>query len=556
MREKLLKLARRLEKFHLDDFIMTSGEQEEEVIACIEELIREGKIKQISENIYLYLESFTLSNKIKSQKTKKAIKPYKTIEIKPREDVKIEDLFDPVEDKHDYEEYLNAPDGSKKIAEKHLRVLDASKGLHGRNKLGVFIEKWNSLYPDMKTSYAALMRARNTCERYGKAALLGKYDRSNFNKNPLEERLYSRFLQIYLSPLAPKATEAVLKVKQEVLMENPDYPNFPTLSPFLKRLRREFSEAEIKNFRTVRRKNGDGKNKEDEKPDISFKRAAELFLNSDDFKKLKATTAKSFKGYFYNYLVPFFGNYMLSQIDEDKIRKFKAEKQEESLSISSIKNYIGALRFMFKIYCPQSKLYDFLLITSEYNYLSNNIRVLEPEEIKALLSTSKELYPEIYPVIYTAISTGMLKGEILALTADCIDYENKFIKVEKTAYRGEIVKLRTKYQSRKVDIPDELSEFLEATITKNKGFIFPDSKGRVQNPDTISKKYFRPLIKKAGLKSLRFIDLRDTYAALLIRHNYPLTYIQKQLGHSSVNVTAERYKNLIPDVKIKNLKLI
>lgn len=44
-----------------------------------------------------------------------------------------------------------------------------------------------------------------------------------------------------------------------------------------------------------------------------------------------------------------------------------------------------------------------------------------------------------------------------------------------------------------------------------------------------------------------------SYAALLIEQNLPLTYIQKQLGHSSANVTADRYKNLIPDVKVENL---
>jgi len=32
--------------------------------------------------------------------------------------------------------------------------------------------------------------------------------------------------------------------------------------------------------------------------------------------------------------------------------------------------------------------------------------------------------------------------------------------------------------------------------------------------------------------------------------------IQQQLGHSSVNVTAERYKNIIPDVKIGVMNLI
>ena len=70
------------------------------------------------------------------------------------------------------------------------------------------------------------------------------------------------------------------------------------------------------------------------------------------------------------------------------------------------------------------------------------------------------------------------------------------------------------------------------------------------------KRRFLPTLKKAGVQNFKFSDLRDNYAILLIMQNLPLTYIQKQLGHSSPQVTNDRYKSLIPNTRINTLNLI
>lgn len=57
-------------------------------------------------------------------------------------------------------------------------------------------------------------------------------------------------------------------------------------------------------------------------------------------------------------------------------------------------------------------------------------RILSDEEVEILLNTSKE--GMLYPILVVALNTGMRMGELLGLTWDCIDFENKVIKVEKT----------------------------------------------------------------------------------------------------------------------------
>lgn len=57
-------------------------------------------------------------------------------------------------------------------------------------------------------------------------------------------------------------------------------------------------------------------------------------------------------------------------------------------------------------------------------------RILTEEETILLLENSKR--GMLYPILIVALNTGMRMGEILGLTWNCVDFENKVIRVEKT----------------------------------------------------------------------------------------------------------------------------
>lgn len=56
----------------------------------------------------------------------------------------------------------------------------------------------------------------------------------------------------------------------------------------------------------------------------------------------------------------------------------------------------------------------------------------------------------------------------------------------------------------------------------------------------------RTVLKKAGLRRIRFHDLRHTYASLLLQNRESPVYVKEQLGHHSIQITVDTYGHLVP----------
>jgi integrase len=78
--------------------------------------------------------------------------------------------------------------------------------------------------------------------------------------------------------------------------------------------------------------------------------------------------------------------------------------------------------------------------------------------------------------------------------------------------------------------------------------VFASSKGTPLDAQNIVNRYFKPLLKQARLPPIRWHDLRHTYATLLLARGTHPTYVQKSLGHASVQLTLDRYSHWIPSM--------
>ena len=191
-------------------------------------------------------------------------------------------------------------------------------------------------------------------------------------------------------------------------------------------------------------------------------------------------------------------------------------------------------------------------------------------EIRELLSVAKDSPVEI--PIFLAAYFGLTRSECLGLRWDAVDFVRKVLTVRRKVVRavvdGKLVnidsdKLKTEARYRVLPLDDQLMEFFSEVKEHqewNKKVCgnsyskeYPDhvcvnAMGELINPDYVSDT-FPKLLKRHGLKHIRFHDLRHSCASLLLSLGYSMKEIQEWLGHSNFQTTANIYSHVDPGSK-------
>jgi integrase len=165
------------------------------------------------------------------------------------------------------------------------------------------------------------------------------------------------------------------------------------------------------------------------------------------------------------------------------------------------------------------------------------------DEAEKFLRYVDEVDRRFYFGVAVALYTGMRLGEIQALKWDAVDFATRLITVKRTycLKRGE-AKERTKTSRiRRLPISQALTEILVELKNASTGeYVLPDF------PFHHASKVMRRLAKEAGVKPIRFHDLRHSFASNFVMRGGQIYKLQRLLGHSSIQMT-ERYSHLSPD---------
>jgi len=133
------------------------------------------------------------------------------------------------------------------------------------------------------------------------------------------------------------------------------------------------------------------------------------------------------------------------------------------------------------------------------------------------------------------VLTGLREGELLGLAWGDIDWTARQIYVRQQYTAGRFSELKTKASRRRVDLPGELvAELRRWRLQCPPGahdLVFPTGLGTPDSPCNLLNRGFYPALRRAGLRKIRFHDLRHTYASLLIANGEHPKRIQALMGH-------------------------
>jgi integrase len=189
---------------------------------------------------------------------------------------------------------------------------------------------------------------------------------------------------------------------------------------------------------------------------------------------------------------------------------------------------------------------------------------LDAEQSRRLLEAAHGDRLEALYVL--ALNTGMRQGELLALKWDDVDLERSLVRVRRTLTRSDkgfvFGEPKTKKSRRTIRLTagamqalrDHLSRQLEemeraGSLYEPGGLIFATEMGTFINPSNLRNRALKPLLGRAGLRPIRFHDLRHTCATLLLCKNVNPKVVSEMLGHSSISITLDIYSHLLPDMQ-------
>ncbi|WP_035805830.1 tyrosine-type recombinase/integrase [Kitasatospora mediocidica] len=167
----------------------------------------------------------------------------------------------------------------------------------------------------------------------------------------------------------------------------------------------------------------------------------------------------------------------------------------------------------------------------------------------------------LHALFELALRTGLRKGELLGLRWEDLNLTASTASIRRTLQRtstGGLTTLPTKTVSseRRIALPAPCLRSLRdhrdkqtrerkkaGRNWKESGHVFTRPDGHPIEPATLTR-HFKALLRRAGLRQIRFHDLRHSTATLLLEQGVELVVIKEILGHAHIGVTATVYAHV------------
>lgn len=243
----------------------------------------------------------------------------------------------------------------------------------------------------------------------------------------------------------------------------------------------------------------------------------------------------------YRRLQECFGGMAADSIASSRIEAFR-DRLGEDLSPATVNLHLKLLRAIFiravRAQAVSSNPVSRVRFCKENN---KRLRWLSEEEENALFAALPDW---LKPLIIVALNTGMRKGELLKLKWRDIEIATGTITIrdpksgeDEHVLMNETTKgsLRTLWEAR-----SKIVALNERAPEAPSGFVFTAPRGGYIHD---LKRYWYPVLKRAGLEDFHFHDLRHTFASRAAMSGVDLYTLQALMRHRSPLMT-QRYAHL------------
>ncbi len=255
-------------------------------------------------------------------------------------------------------------------------------------------------------------------------------------------------------------------------------------------------------------------------------------------KQLKNSTWRDWKSTLNAKVLPAWGNNPIASIDIATVEDFIDCLE---CGPKRVNNILVPIRGIFKFAKRQGDLLENPMEDID------NLKV-EPADIFPFSMEEVALLLQTVPVHYryfftVAFFTGMRFGEMAALKWHQVDFKRRLISVRETRVYGEEDRTKTAKSKRDIDMLPPVSEALifQKQLVKKGKHVFRDQLGSLMTPDHIREVIWKPALIEAEISYRPPMQTRHTFATLMIDAGEDLGWVQRMMGHGTLQMIFTRY---------------
>jgi integrase len=258
-------------------------------------------------------------------------------------------------------------------------------------------------------------------------------------------------------------------------------------------------------------------------------------------RQRKPSTLRDYQSIVRAHLLPAFGGERLEDITTDQIEAWSAGLVATGMGnrtrlkiLTVLHGVMGRAKRVWKL--ARNPISD---VEKPTQRRTTEIEVFSTDEVQALVrAAASEQEAAIY---LTAAFTGLRRGELVALRWRNVDFPRRHIRVT-ASYTERALSTPKSGRARSVPMAPAVAEALaklnqRPEQTADDDLVFPGTHAEYLDASALYRRY-KAALKRAGLRDLRFHDLRHTFGTQVIGNpDVSILQLKEWMGHADIDTT-------------------
>jgi integrase len=305
-----------------------------------------------------------------------------------------------------------------------------------------------------------------------------------------------------------------------------------------------------------------------ENSSITVAEAAEIWIERGELEKLERSTLRQYCNHVKLHIKPSrIGAEKLARLSTPAIEAFRDDLLKNCSRpmarkvLASLKSILGEAQRRGLVAQNAAQPVRVDLKRRDQRKLAIGRDIPSKEEINQILARAEGRWR---PLFVTAVFTGMRASELRGLTWTDVDFERNVVHVRQRANLwGDIGAPKSSAGDRTIPMsPMVVNALKEWKLACPKGehhLVFPNGNGNVENHANIANRGWYALQIEAGITDrggakYGLHALRHFFASWAIEQGFSPKRLQALLGHSSIQMTFDRYGHLFPSLEDDHAK--